>query len=102
MAEDPMNDRYLEIRGRREVGVKSRLDSLPSKPRTMGILSRPKTGSNSSSGTTGYRIVVSNLQANVTQEDIKVGIEERFEETIPIHESLLSFYRNYSRTSENC
>lgn len=76
LADDTVNDRYLEVRGRREVGVKSRLDSLPSKPRTMGILSRPKSSSNSTSVTTGYRIVVSNLQANVTQEDIKELFED--------------------------
>lgn len=38
----------------------------------MDVLSRSKTSSSSSSQSTGYRIVVSNLQANVTQEDIKV------------------------------
>lgn len=52
--------------------MKSRLDSVPSKSRTMDVLSRSKTSSSSSSQSTGYRIVVSNLQANVTQEDIKV------------------------------
>ncbi|XP_046421789.1 uncharacterized protein [Neodiprion pinetum] len=76
LTEDTINDRYLDIRGRRDVGVKSRLDSLPNKPRTMGILSRPKSSSNSTSVTTGYRIVVSNLQANVTQEDIKELFED--------------------------
>ncbi|XP_012264492.1 uncharacterized protein LOC105690915 [Athalia rosae] len=76
LAQDTVSDRYLDVRGRREIGVKSRLDSLPSKPRTMGILSRPKSSSNSTSATTGYRIVVSNLQANVTQEDIKELFED--------------------------
>jgi hypothetical protein len=57
------------MRNHRELGVKSRLDALPAKStRAVPSSSRPK----SSSQSTGYRIIVSNLQANVTQEDIKV------------------------------
>ncbi|XP_015595542.1 polymerase delta-interacting protein 3 isoform X2 [Cephus cinctus] len=76
LTDDVVDDKYFEQRSHREVGVKSRLDSAPIKPRTMGILSRPKTSSGSSSQSTGYRIVVSNLQANVTQEDIKELFED--------------------------
>jgi len=44
-----------------------------------GALSRPKASSSTSSTqSTGYRIVVSNLQANVTQEDIKVQYNNLF------------------------
>ncbi|XP_014485829.1 PREDICTED: uncharacterized protein LOC106750193 isoform X2 [Dinoponera quadriceps] len=63
-------------RSLRDVGIKSRLDSSPNKSRTMGVLSRPKTSSGSSAQPAGYRIVVSNLQANVTQEDIKELFED--------------------------
>ncbi|KAL0125690.1 hypothetical protein PUN28_004633 [Cardiocondyla obscurior] len=63
-------------RNLREIGVKSRLDSSTDKTRTMGVLSRPKTSSASSAQSNGYRIVVSNLQANVTQEDIKELFED--------------------------
>ncbi|KAK0160439.1 hypothetical protein PV328_007849 [Microctonus aethiopoides] len=78
---DELDDKYYETRVLREVGIKSRLDSGLSKPRTMGIMSRPKTSSSVQSSATlsqptGYRIVVSNLQANVTQEDIKELFED--------------------------
>ncbi|XP_033341719.1 uncharacterized protein LOC117229397 isoform X3 [Megalopta genalis] len=76
LAEEPMESKYYDSRSHRDIGVKSRLDSVPSKSRTMGVLSRPKTTSSSSSQSTGYRIVVSNLQANVTQEDIKELFED--------------------------
>ena len=76
LAEDPIDSKYYDSRSHRDVGVKSRLDSVPNKPRTMGVLSRPKTSPSSSSQSTGYRIVVSNLQANVTQEDIKELFED--------------------------
>ncbi|KAG7209143.1 hypothetical protein KM043_015286 [Ampulex compressa] len=76
LAEDPVDSKYYDSRSHRDVGVKSRLDSVPSKSRTMGVLSRPKTSTSSSSQSTGYRIVVSNLQANVTQEDIKELFED--------------------------
>ncbi|XP_031834298.1 uncharacterized protein LOC116427731 [Nomia melanderi] len=75
LAEEPMEPKYYDSRSHRDMGVKSRLDSVPSKSRTMGVLSRPKT-TTSSSQSTGYRIVVSNLQANVTQEDIKELFED--------------------------
>lgn len=69
LPESSMTSKYYPLRNHRDVGVKSRLDSPPPKSsRTAPSSSRPKTSSQS----TGYRIVVSNLQANVTQEDIKV------------------------------
>ncbi|XP_001600231.2 polymerase delta-interacting protein 3 [Nasonia vitripennis] len=65
--------KYYTMRNHREIGVKSRLDSPPPKAsRTASNSSRPK----SSSTAAGYRIVVSNLQANVTQEDIKELFED--------------------------
>ncbi|KAI4481206.1 PREDICTED: polymerase delta-interacting protein 3-like [Polistes canadensis] len=76
ISEDFMNTKYYDSRCPRDVGIKSRLDSMPSKSKTMDHLSRPKTGPSSSSQSTGYRIVVSNLQANVTQEDIKELFED--------------------------
>lgn len=72
LAEESADSKYYESRSLRDVGIKSRLDSSPNKPRTMGVLSRPKASTSLSTQSTGYRIVVSNLQANVTQEDIKV------------------------------
>lgn len=75
VAEETTDSKYYDSRNitsLRDVGIKSRLDSSPNKSRTMGVLSRPKASSSSSTQSTGYRIVVSNLQANVTQEDIKV------------------------------
>lgn len=61
---------YTSMRNQRESGVKSRLDSAASKSRpTMSASSRPKS---SNLQPAGFRIVVSNLQPNVTQEDIKV------------------------------
>ncbi|XP_011646517.1 polymerase delta-interacting protein 3-like [Pogonomyrmex barbatus] len=76
VAEDTTDSKYYDSRNLREVGVKSRLDSSANKTRTMGVLSRPKTSSTSSTQSNGYRIVVSNLQANVTQEDIKELFED--------------------------
>lgn len=71
--ESIIESKYYSIRNHRELGVKSRLDTLPSKSsRTVPSSSRPK----SSSQSTGYRIIVSNLQANVTQEDIKELFED--------------------------
>jgi hypothetical protein len=72
LAEEAADSKYYDSRSLRDVGIKSRLDSSTSKSRPMGVLSRPKASSSSSTQSTGYRIVVSNLQANVTQEDIKV------------------------------
>ncbi|KAH0561792.1 polymerase delta-interacting protein 3-like isoform X1 [Cotesia glomerata] len=66
--EDDLEDDDKYYRSSRQPGVKSRLDSMKSRPE---INSRSK-----SSSTTGYRIVVSNLQANVTQEDIKELFED--------------------------
>ncbi|XP_076627452.1 uncharacterized protein LOC143344836 [Colletes latitarsis] len=76
LAEDPIESKYYDSRSHRDVGVKSRLDSVPTKSRTMSVLSRSKTSTSSLSPSTGYRIVVSNLQANVTQEDIKELFED--------------------------
>lgn len=69
LPDSSMTSKYYPLRNNRDAGVKSRLDSPPPKSsRTASNSSRPKTSSHS----TGYRIVVSNLQSNVTQEDIKV------------------------------
>lgn len=79
LAEDPLKPKYYDPRIHRDVGVKSRLDSMSTtKSRTMSTLPRPKTSSSTSSSpqSSGYRIVVSNLQANVTQEDIKELFED--------------------------
>ncbi|EZA58533.1 Polymerase delta-interacting protein [Ooceraea biroi] len=76
LAEEATDSKYYDSRSLRDVGIKSRLDSSPNKPRPMGVLSRPKASSSSSTQSTGYRIVVSNLQANVTQEDIKELFED--------------------------
>lgn len=65
------DSKYYDSRNLRDMGIKSRLESSANKSRTISALSRPKVTS-SSTQSTGYRIVVSNLQANVTQEDIKV------------------------------
>lgn len=65
-----------DSRSHRDIGVKSRLDAMQNKSRSMGVLSRPKVPPTPTSPTTGYRIVVSNLQANVTQEDIKELFED--------------------------
>lgn len=76
LAEDAIESKYYDSRSQRDIGVKSRLDSIPSKSRALDHLSRPKTSSSSTTQPTGYRIVVSNLQANVTQEDIKELFED--------------------------
>ncbi|XP_011866648.1 PREDICTED: uncharacterized protein LOC105561356 isoform X2 [Vollenhovia emeryi] len=76
VAEEMVDSKYYNSRNVREIGVKSRLESSPNKTRTMGVLSRPKASSSSSVQSNGYRIVVSNLQANVTQEDIKELFED--------------------------
>lgn len=76
LAKDTIDSKYYDSRSQRDMGVKSRLDSIPSKSWTMDHLPRPKTSSSSATQSTGYRIVVSNLQANVTQEDIKELFED--------------------------
>ncbi|XP_020289681.1 polymerase delta-interacting protein 3-like isoform X2 [Pseudomyrmex gracilis] len=63
-------------RNPRDAGVKSRLDSSVNKLKLSPTVSRPKASSSSSPQSPGYRIVVSNLQANVTQEDIKELFED--------------------------
>lgn len=79
LAEEIADSKYYDSRSLRDVGVKSRLDSSVNKSRLMGALSRPKASSSTqSTQSTGYRIVVSNLQANVTQEDIKVQYNNLF------------------------
>ncbi|XP_011051382.1 PREDICTED: uncharacterized protein LOC105144274 isoform X1 [Acromyrmex echinatior] len=70
------DSKYYDSRNLREVGIKSRLDASGNKTRTLNVLSRPKASSSSSAQSNGYRIVVSNLQANVTQEDIKELFED--------------------------
>ncbi|KAJ8679560.1 hypothetical protein QAD02_015347 [Eretmocerus hayati] len=68
-----VESKYYSVRSQRDIGVRSRLDSPPSKSsRTLSSASRPR----SSPQPTGYRIVVSNLQPNVTQEDIKELFED--------------------------
>ncbi|XP_011311937.1 uncharacterized protein [Fopius arisanus] len=70
-------EKYFDARSHRDVGVKSRLEGSGTKSRTLGVLVRAKSSSSGVSGQpTGYRIVVSNLQANVTQEDIKELFED--------------------------
>ncbi|XP_018361140.1 PREDICTED: polymerase delta-interacting protein 3-like isoform X1 [Trachymyrmex cornetzi] len=76
VAEETADSKYYDSRNIREVGIKSRLDVSGNKTRTMSVLSRPKASSSSSAQSNGYRIVVSNLQANVTQEDIKELFED--------------------------
>lgn len=76
LAEETTNSKYYDSRNLRNVGIKSRLESSPNKSRAISTLSRPKVTSTSSTQSTGYRIVVSNLQANVTQEDIKELFED--------------------------
>ncbi|KAF7996047.1 hypothetical protein HCN44_009832 [Aphidius gifuensis] len=72
---DEHDDNYYDSRSNhRDVAVKTRFDSNI-KSRQIGLLARPKTV-NSSSGINGYRIVVSNLQANVTKEDIQELFED--------------------------
>ncbi|XP_034942092.1 polymerase delta-interacting protein 3-like [Chelonus insularis] len=76
---DDHDEKYYNSRSSRDVSVKSRLDSSLSKSQRSAdpVMSRPKTTSlSSSSQQSGYRIVVSNLQANVTQEDIKELFED--------------------------
>lgn len=104
LAEETADSKYYDSRSLRDVGVKSRLDSSVNKSRIMGALSRPKASSSSSSSSqsTGYRIVVSNLQANVTQEDIKVQYNNLFFKLLALVSIKISikiaFYRNYSKT----
>ncbi|XP_012224216.1 uncharacterized protein [Linepithema humile] len=76
LAEETTDSKYYESRSLRDMGIKSRLESSANKSRTISALSRPKVTSSSSTQSTGYRIVVSNLQANVTQEDIKELFED--------------------------
>ncbi|XP_018314778.1 polymerase delta-interacting protein 3 isoform X1 [Mycetomoellerius zeteki] len=76
VAEETADSKYYDSRSLREVGIKSRLDASGNKTRTMSVSSRPKASSSSSAQSNGYRIVVSNLQANVTQEDIKELFED--------------------------
>lgn len=59
--------------GRMSSELKARLDTPTSSPRTMGILSATSTKPSTTPATPqGHRIVVSNLQTSVTQEDIRV------------------------------
>ncbi|XP_014210353.1 uncharacterized protein LOC106640740 isoform X2 [Copidosoma floridanum] len=72
LPDSALNSKYYAMRSHKgDVGVKSRLESHPSKASRLTVNS---SRSKSSSQTPGYRIVVSNLQPNVTQEDIKVVV----------------------------
>lgn len=53
----------------RSLNIRARLDSNPAQPQSHGILSQTKT---KVVVPAGHRIVVSNLQATVTQDDIRV------------------------------
>lgn len=55
----------------RNLGIRARLDSNPTQPQTHGILSQTKT---KVVVPAGHRIVISNLQSTVTQDDIRVSI----------------------------
>lgn len=67
-----MDSKYYSARNHRDNSAKSRLDSPPKTLRAAPGSSRPKPAAPS----TGYRIVVSNLQPNVTHEDIKELFED--------------------------
>ncbi|KAL7305217.1 hypothetical protein TKK_0002603 [Trichogramma kaykai] len=75
LPESSMESKYYSSRNHRETGVKSRLDSSPMKP-TRSPATSSHSKSNSSPTSHGFRIVVSNLQPNVTQEDIKELFED--------------------------
>ncbi|XP_050328220.1 uncharacterized protein LOC126758163 [Bactrocera neohumeralis] len=62
--------------------MRSRLERAPDPHASMGIFSNPIKSSSSSSG---YRIVVSNLHSSVTQSDI----QELFEDIGPLYDSRL-------------
>nr|XP_014087565.1 polymerase delta-interacting protein 3 [Bactrocera oleae] len=62
--------------------MRSRLERAPDPHASMGIFSNPLKSSSSSSG---YRIVVSNLHSSVTQSDI----QELFEDIGPLYDSRL-------------
>lgn len=68
LSDNAGDGKYYDSRNHREVGIKARLDTSPVKSRNTGMLQQKMITTH----TTGYRIVVSNLQPNVTQEDIKV------------------------------
>lgn len=72
---DDVDAKYYTSRSARDIGLKTRLEGPQVKPRSSSSVAGPlrlKSSSMSSPQSTGYRIVVSNLQSNVTQEDIKV------------------------------
>ncbi|XP_067013669.1 polymerase delta-interacting protein 3 [Anabrus simplex] len=76
----------LQLPGRMSSELKARLDTPPVAPRTMGILSAPTSSAAATPpAPTGHRIVVSNLQPSVTQEDIR----ELFEDIGPLVTSRL-------------
>lgn len=56
----------------RSTNVHSRLDTYPVEPKTHGILAQSTTTKTKVVIPAGHRIVVSNLQPTVTQDDIKV------------------------------
>ncbi|XP_051159912.1 polymerase delta-interacting protein 3-like [Leptopilina boulardi] len=72
LSDNAGDGKYYDSRNHREVGIKARLDTSPVKSRNTGMLQQKMITTH----TTGYRIVVSNLQPNVTQEDIKELFED--------------------------
>lgn len=72
LSDNSAEGKYYDSRSHREVGIKARLDTSPVKSRNSGMSQQKMITTH----TTGYRIVVSNLQANVTQEDIKELFED--------------------------
>lgn len=109
LAEETTDSKYYDSRSLRDMGIKSRLESSANKSRTISALSRPKVTSSSSTQSTGYRIVVSNLQANVTQEDIKVQYTSTAGKIFPENVRIcvifikknITLYRSYSKMSES-
>lgn len=70
---DAVNDEEMPLAPlpSRNLGIRARLDSNPAQPQSHGILSHtPKT---KVVVPAGHRIVVSNLQSTVTQDDIRVS-----------------------------
>ncbi|XP_043463272.1 polymerase delta-interacting protein 3-like [Leptopilina heterotoma] len=72
LSDNAGDSKYYDSRSHREVGIKARLDTSPVKSRTIAAPQQKMITTH----TTGYRIVVSNLQPNVTQEDIKELFED--------------------------
>ncbi|XP_058800306.1 polymerase delta-interacting protein 3-like [Phymastichus coffea] len=72
-----VNSKYYQtVKSHRDVGVRSRLQASPPPPTKTSRSAPTATRLKTSSQSGGYRIVVSNLQSNVTQEDIKELFED--------------------------